>query len=75
MERQENASTNHILVRMRHKSDFSVTALLLPGISYRDKAYDHYMNSQECLFGPGTEFLSHYKVGKRSDLLSQIAFF
>ena len=38
------------------------------GITYRDKSYDGYMNSQECLFGPGSEFLSQYKVLLRADL-------
>ena len=28
------------------------------GIKYRDNTYDSYMNSQECLVGPGTEFLA-----------------
>ena len=32
------------------------------GISYRDPTFDMYMNSQECLVGPGTEFLGGYKV-------------
>ena len=32
------------------------------GISYRDPSFDMYMNSQECLIGPGTEFLDGYKV-------------
>ena len=26
------------------------------------------MNSQECLFGPGSEFLAHYKILLRADL-------
>ena len=30
------------------------------GVAYRDKSYDGYMNSQECLFGPGSEFLAQY---------------
>ena len=38
------------------------------GISYRDKAYDGYMNSQECLYGPGSEFLSQYDLLLRADL-------
>jgi len=38
------------------------------GISYRDKAYDHYMNSQECLYGPGSQFLAHYQVLLRADM-------
>ena len=28
----------------------------------RDKFYDNYMNSQECLYGPGSEFLSQYTL-------------
>ena len=32
------------------------------GIAYRDPSFDMYMNSQECLIGPGTEFLDDYKV-------------
>ena len=28
------------------------------GIAYRDNTFDSYMNSQECLVGPGTEFLA-----------------
>ena len=27
------------------------------GIAYRDNTFDSYMNSQECLVGPGSEFL------------------
>jgi len=38
------------------------------GITYRDNSFDSYMNSQECLFGPGSEFLSHYKVLLRADM-------
>ena len=38
------------------------------GISYRDKAYDGYMNSQECLYGPGSEFLADYDLLLRADL-------
>ena len=38
------------------------------GISHRDKSYDRYMNSQECLYGPGSEFLSQYSVLLRADL-------
>jgi len=38
------------------------------GISYRDKSYDGYMNSQECLYGPGSEFLSQYQILLRADL-------
>jgi len=38
------------------------------GIAYRDKSYDGYMNSQECLVGPGSEFLSKYKLLMRVDL-------
>ena len=30
------------------------------GVAHRDKSYDPYMNSQECLFGPGSEFLGQY---------------
>ena len=30
------------------------------GIAYRANTFDNYMNSQECLVGPGTEFLSGY---------------
>ena len=32
------------------------------GIAYRDPSLDMYMNSQECLIGPGTEFLDGYRV-------------
>ena len=32
------------------------------GIAYRDKTYDPYMNSQECLYGPGSEFLAQYTL-------------
>ena len=38
------------------------------GIAYRDKSYDPYMNSQECLYGPGSEFLSQYNILLRADL-------
>ena len=38
------------------------------GIAYRDKVYDGYMNSQECLYGPGSEFLSQYTLLLRADL-------
>ena len=38
------------------------------GIAYRDKSYDPYMNSQECLYGPGSEFLSQYTILLRADL-------
>ena len=38
------------------------------GIAYRDKSYDPYLNSQECLFGPGSEFLSQYSTLLRADL-------
>jgi len=38
------------------------------GITYRDNSFDSYMNSQECLFGPGSEFLSHYQVLLRADM-------
>ena len=38
------------------------------GITYRDNSFDGYMNSQECLFGPGTRFLSRYKVLLRADM-------
>merc|ERR1719342_998762 len=38
------------------------------GISYRDKSYDGYMNGQECLYGPGTDFLSQYTLLLRADL-------
>ena len=38
------------------------------GIAYRDKTYDPYMNSQECLYGPGSEFLSEYTLLLRADL-------
>ena len=38
------------------------------GIAYRDKSYDPYMNSQECLYGPGSEFLSQYSILLRADL-------
>ena len=38
------------------------------GISHRDKSYDPYMNSQECLYGPGSEFLSQYTLLLRADL-------
>ena len=38
------------------------------GIAYRDKSYDPYMNSQECLYGPGSEFLSQYSTLLRADL-------
>ena len=34
----------------------------------RDKFYDNYMNSQECLYGPGSEFLSQYTLLLRADL-------
>ena len=30
------------------------------GVAHRDKSYDPYMNSQECLFGPGSDFLGQY---------------
>ena len=40
----------------------------IPGIAYRDKSFDSYMNSQECLFGPGSEFLRHYAVLLRADM-------
>ena len=38
------------------------------GIAYRDKSYDPYLNSQECLFGPGSEFLSQFTMLLRADL-------
>ena len=38
------------------------------GVAYRDKSYDGYMNSQECLFGPGSEFLAQYTILLRADL-------
>ena len=38
------------------------------GIAYRDKTYDPYMNSQECLYGPGSEFLAQYTILLRADL-------
>ena len=38
------------------------------GVAHRDKSYDPYMNSQECLFGPGSEFLSQYSHLLRADL-------
>jgi len=38
------------------------------GVAYRDKSYDGYMNSQECLFGPGSEFLAQYSILLRADL-------
>ena len=38
------------------------------GIAHRDKTYDPYMNSQECLYGPGSEFLSQYTLLLRADL-------
>ena len=38
------------------------------GVSYRDKNYDSYMNSQECLVGPGAEFLAQYSHILRADL-------
>ena len=38
------------------------------GVAYRDKTYDPYMNSQECLYGPGSEFLSQYSLLLRADL-------
>ena len=38
------------------------------GIAHRDKSYDPYMNSQECLYGPGSEFLSQYTLLLRADL-------
>ena len=38
------------------------------GIAYRDNSFDSYMNSQECLFGPGSEFLHHYTLLLRADM-------
>ena len=38
------------------------------GIAHRDKSYDSYMNSQECLYGPGSQFLSQYTLLLRADL-------
>ena len=38
------------------------------GIAHRDKTYDNYMNSQECLYGPGSQFLSQYTTLLRADL-------
>ena len=38
------------------------------GVAHRDKSYDPYMNSQECLFGPGSEFLGQYSHLLRADL-------
>ena len=32
------------------------------GIAYRDNTFDSYMNSQECLVGPGSEFLEGYST-------------
>ena len=32
------------------------------GIAHRDPTYDQYMNSQECLVGPGTDFLQDYRT-------------
>ena len=32
------------------------------GIAYQDPSFDMYMNSLECLIGPGTEFLDDCKV-------------
>ena len=32
------------------------------GIAYRDSSFDKYLNSQECLIGPGTDFLDGYKI-------------
>ena len=67
MAKQESACTSHILVSSADDDIFKHWCSIL-GITYRDKSYDGYMNSQECLFGPGSEFLSQYKVLLRADL-------
>jgi len=38
------------------------------GIAHREPGYDKYMNSQECLIGPGTEFLADYRILLRADM-------
>jgi len=38
------------------------------GIAHREPGYDKYMNSQECLIGPGTDFLADYKILLRADM-------
>jgi len=38
------------------------------GVAYRDKTYDGYLNSQECLYGEGSEFLAQYTLLLRADL-------
>ena len=40
------------------------------GVANRDSAYDKYMSSQECLVGPGSEFLQDYRILLRSDILT-----
>jgi len=61
-----------ILVEDSFKIDFTSKGKCLYkpylGIAYRDKTYDPYMNSQECLYGPGSEFLSQYTLLLRADL-------
>ena len=38
------------------------------GIAHREPGYDKYMNSQECLIGPGTDFLADYRILLRADM-------
>jgi hypothetical protein len=38
------------------------------GVANRDSAYDKYMSSQECLVGPGSEFLQDYRTLLRFDI-------
>ena len=42
--------------------------LIILGIAQREPGYDKYMNSQECLIGPGTEFLADYRILLRADM-------
>ena len=62
----EHASIVHTLVTL---TPFNVRPdRPPPGISHRDPSYDRYMNSQECLVGPGTDFLASYRLLLRADL-------
>ena len=56
--------------RIRESSSPSRRCLYreLVGIYERDSRYDHYLNSQECLFNPVAAFLANYSSLLRADL-------
>ena len=37
-------------------------------MAHREPGYDKYMNSQECLIGPGSDFLADYRILLRADM-------